>query len=104
MLKEIETHREQLAGLCRRYGVKRLELFGSPACGTDFQPGRSDIDFLIDFNEAQQPLFDEYLALQDDLSELLGHRVELAGRAPLLNSRNFIRRNSILRDLEPVYG
>jgi len=31
MLKEIESHREQIAGLCRRYGVKRLELFGSAA-------------------------------------------------------------------------
>ena len=31
MLKEIETHREQIAELCRRYGVKRLELFGSAA-------------------------------------------------------------------------
>ena len=39
MLKEIETHRGQIAGLCRRYGVKRLELFGSAARGTDFEPG-----------------------------------------------------------------
>ena len=104
MLKEIETHRDQIADLCRRYGVKRLELFGSAARGTDFEPGRSDIDFLVDFNESQQPLFDEYFELQDELSELLGHRVELAGRAPLLNSRNYFRRNSILRDLDPVYG
>ncbi len=28
MRKEIETHRDQIAELCRRYGVKRLELFG----------------------------------------------------------------------------
>ena len=31
LLQEIETHREQIAELCRRYGVKRLELFGSAA-------------------------------------------------------------------------
>ena len=31
MLKEIETHRAQLADFCRRYGVKELELFGSAA-------------------------------------------------------------------------
>ena len=36
MLKEIETHREQIAELCRRYGVKRLELFGSAARGKTF--------------------------------------------------------------------
>jgi len=51
MLKEIETHREQIAELCRRYGVKRLELFGSATRGSDFDPERSDIDFLIEFNE-----------------------------------------------------
>ena len=33
MSEEIETHREQIAGLCRRYGVKRLQLFGSAARG-----------------------------------------------------------------------
>lgn len=31
LLKEIETHRKQIADLCRHYGVKRLELFGSAA-------------------------------------------------------------------------
>ena len=41
MLKEIKTHREQIAELCRRYGVKRLELFGSATRGLDFEPGPS---------------------------------------------------------------
>ena len=97
MLKEIETHRDQIADLCRRYGVKRLELFGSAARGSDFEPGRSDIDFLVDFNEGQQPLFDEYFELQDELSELLGHRCRTGGAPPLLNSRNYFRRNSASR-------
>jgi len=104
MLKEIEDHREQIAELCRRYGVHRLEIFGSAARGEEFEPGRSDIDFLIEFNEGQYPSFDEYFALQGELSKLLGHRVELAARDPVLNSRNYFRRNSILRDLEIAYG
>ena len=104
MLKEIEDHREQIAELCRRYGVRRLEIFGSAARGEDFEPGRSDIDFLIDFSEGQVQKLDKYLDLQEELSELLAHKVELAGRKAILNSRNYIRRNSILRDLETVYG
>ena len=85
MLKEIETHREQIADLCRRYGVKRLELFGSAARGTDIEPGRSDVDFLIEFNEGQQPLFDEYFELQDELKSLLGHEVDLVAPSILRN-------------------
>ena len=104
MIREIEDHREQVAELCQRYGVRRLEIFGSAARSEDFDPGRSDIDFLIDFNEGQIPKLDRYLGLQDELSELLAHKVELAGRKAILNSRNHIRRNSILRDLETVYG
>jgi hypothetical protein len=46
MLKLIEEHRVEIAGLCRKHGVKRLELFGSAARG-DFDPGRSDVDFFF---------------------------------------------------------
>ena len=104
MLKEIEDHRKQIAELCRRYGVKRLELFGSAARGEDFDPVRSDIDFLVEFSEEQAPSLNDYLALQEALGELLGRPVELMGRNTLERSRNYIRRRSILRDAQPVYG
>jgi predicted nucleotidyltransferase len=64
MLKEIETHRTQIAELCRRYGVKRLELFGSAARGEDFEPGRSDIDFLADFIDEKPPTLADLLDLE----------------------------------------
>lgn len=31
MIPLIESHRESVAALCRRYSVRRLELFGSAA-------------------------------------------------------------------------
>jgi hypothetical protein len=37
-------HRETLGGLCHRYGVLRLEVFGSAARGADFDPAESDED------------------------------------------------------------
>ncbi|HZU89290.1 MAG TPA: nucleotidyltransferase domain-containing protein [Stellaceae bacterium] len=36
--------------MCRRFGVRRLDLFGSAAIGR-FDPARSDLDFLVAFEE-----------------------------------------------------
>lgn len=48
MSPSIEEHRPELAYLCRRYRVLSLSLFGS-AARDDFDPERSDYDFLVDF-------------------------------------------------------
>ena len=49
MIGQIKFHREELQALCRRFHVRRLDLFGSAARG-DFDPVRSDIDFLVEFD------------------------------------------------------
>ena len=41
----VASKRETLAELCRRFHVRRLEVFGSAARGDDFDPDRSDADF-----------------------------------------------------------
>ena len=48
MIAEVGSRRMELADLCRRFGVRRLDLFGSAARG-DFDPERSDLDFLVEF-------------------------------------------------------
>ncbi len=50
MHNAIADKREELAALCRRYDVVRLEVFGSAARGTDFDPATSDADFLVEFD------------------------------------------------------
>jgi uncharacterized protein len=50
MVKAIEEHQAQLQELCRRFGVRRLEVFGSAAGEEGFDPDRSDIDFLVEFD------------------------------------------------------
>ncbi len=45
----ISDKKGEVAELCRRYGVARLEVFGSAARGTDFGPRSSDADFLAEF-------------------------------------------------------
>jgi Nucleotidyltransferase domain len=46
---EIKEKRDALAALCRRYGVARLEVFGSAARDAEFDASRSDVDFLVTF-------------------------------------------------------
>ena len=96
----------EIAAICRRYAVRRLDLFGSAARGTDFDPDRSDADFLVEFENDKgtaSPL-QRHLDLEQDLAQLLERPVDLVERHALENSRNYIRRRSILRNLESVYG
>ena len=48
----ISEKREELVALCRRYDVLRLEVFGSAAHGTDFDPLHSDADFRVEFRRS----------------------------------------------------
>ena len=48
MLPILTAQRETMNNLCRRFGVERLEVFGS-AAGADFDPDHSDLDFLVRF-------------------------------------------------------
>ena len=49
----ISQHAQQLAEICRRHHVKRLERFGS-AVSDNFNPNTSDIDFLVDYRPFHQ--------------------------------------------------
>src|SRR5229473_5914747 len=49
----IESRRSELEQFCKRFRVKRLDLFGSAATG-DFKSEASDLDFLVEFNRCAQ--------------------------------------------------
>jgi uncharacterized protein len=78
MIDEIELHREELRALCRRFHVRRLDLFGSAARG-EFDPERSDIDFLVEFDREHPGAlaFETYFGLKEALEALLGRPVDL---------------------------
>ena len=60
--------KEEIAGICRRHRVLRLEVFGSTARGADFDPERSDVDFLVEFEPPTLPgLFRRRMGLVRDL-------------------------------------
>lgn len=96
--KGIEIPIETLAGLCQRYQVKELSLFGSVARG-EMRPD-SDIDLLVEFlPHASVDLFD-FGHLEEELAALFGRRVDLVSR------RGMSPRIApyILQDARPVYA
>ena len=71
----LEPYRQQIEALCRRFYVRRLEVFGS-ALRDDFNPARSDVDFLVQFDASPDiNLFEAYFDLRQQLCELLGRPV-----------------------------
>ncbi|MGA2501303.1 MAG: nucleotidyltransferase domain-containing protein [Tepidisphaeraceae bacterium] len=76
MIPLVGKHRDEIAELCRKYGVRKLELFGSAAQG-NFNEAMSDVDFFYEFDSDPVRLADRFFGLMEDLEELLGHKVDL---------------------------
>jgi predicted nucleotidyltransferase len=96
---KLRIPKKEIAALCRKYGVKKLSLFGSAARG-EMNP-QSDVDLMIEFDPASKTSLWDYPAMQDDFSALFDHRkVEFASPEIL---RNPFRRKTILPDLKTLY-
>jgi predicted nucleotidyltransferase len=77
MIDQIRRARSELAAICLRHNVRRLDLFGS-AVGSDFDPATSDLDFLVEFGPFPKGGYSEhYFGLIEDLKALFGHPVDL---------------------------
>jgi len=81
MIEQIRRARSELAAICLRHNVRRLDLFGS-AVGTDFDPATSDLDFLVEFGSFPKGGYSEhYFGLIEDLKTLFGRPVDVLARA-----------------------
>ena len=91
----------ELAELCRRFHVRRLDLFGSAAEGA-FDPARSDLDFIVEF-EPGTPLraLDAYFGLKEAIEALLGRPVDLVMAGAVANP---YLRASIERSRRTLYA
>jgi len=86
----------RIAGFCRKHHIRRLAFFGSVVRG-DFRPG-SDIDVLVEFEPEHIPGL-AFFAMQEELSEILGQRVDL-------NTAQFLSphfRTQVEREAETQY-
>ena len=94
-----ELDRKALAAICRKYGLKKMSLFGSAARG-EMRPD-SDVDLLVEFKRSSKTTYFDFARLQDELSPLFGKReIHIAGPEILENP---YRRKAILPDLRTLY-
>lgn len=85
MIEELARHRADLVATCRRFGVVRLDVFGSAAHG-DFDRTTSDVDFLVEIEPPDgMSRFEAYFGLKEALEALLGHPVDLVAPSALEN-------------------
>jgi len=75
---------DKIAEFCRRHHIRKLALFGS-VLRDDFRPD-SDVDVLVEFEPDHIPGL-AFFSMEDQLSQLLGHRVDL--NTPKFLSRYF---------------
>jgi hypothetical protein len=81
----IADKQDELAQLCRRFEVERLDLFGS-ATGDDFDPARSDLDFLVCFRPCPPAEhYERYFGLLEALQALFNRRIDLIESDALRN-------------------
>ncbi len=85
MEPELVDKQAEMAALCRRFGVSRLEVFGSAAVG-GFDPASSDYDFIASFSaRSGVSMARRFLGFSDALEALLGRKVDLMTDRPIEN-------------------
>ena len=73
----IEQNKAAIQQLCRQYGVKQFELFGSAVAGC-FDEKTSDLDFLVEFLPTDPAGHaHSYLNLLVALEDLFGRKIDL---------------------------
>jgi len=81
----IEEKRPQLERICRRRHVRRIDLFGS-AAGSGFDPVKSDLDFVVAFQELRLDQYaDAYFGLLEDLEAVFQRPVDLVVDSAIQN-------------------
>ena len=95
-METLDVDRVRLDALCRRFGIARLDVFGSVARGED-GPG-SDVDLLYELAQGRA-LGWEIEDLSQDLADLFGRPVDLVSRKAL----HPLIRDQVLADVEPLY-
>jgi len=95
----ISVPHEKVAEFCRKWNIKRLAFFGS-VIRSDFDPRRSDVDVLVEFDEDSDPGWEVYGTIPNELAQVLGVReVDLVE----FDSLNRWIRNDVLAEAVDEY-
>ena len=96
----IELPMDRIAEFCRRNRIRRLALYGS-VLRDDFTP-ESDVDVLVEFEPGARVGL-AFFGMEDELSNILGRRVDMSTFEGVEGSRNWLLRAEILDTAEVVY-
>ena len=82
-IDELRSRRDEILSIAAHHGARNIRVFGSVARGED--RADSDVDFLVEVERGRSLL--DVIALEQELEELLGRRVEVltvGGLSPYL--------------------
>ena len=101
IIPDVVEHAVDLARLCRRYRVLRLDLFGSASSSGHYEPEESDLDFLVEFQPLPAGAYaDTYFGLLEALEQLFERPVDLVVASTI---KNPYFRQSVEATRTPVY-
>jgi predicted nucleotidyltransferase len=96
--QQVHLDRSVLARFCQSHHIRRLALFGSQLKGT--AGPESDVDLLVEFDPAHMPGLLAVAAMELELSDIVGRKVELRTARDL--SKHF--RDEVVRTAEVRYA
>jgi predicted nucleotidyltransferase len=102
MNAHIHIPRSQIDSFCHRWQVSELALFGS-VVREDFGPD-SDVDVLIQFQPQARHTLLDMARMEEELRQIFGRDVDPVERSAVEQSRNFIRRKTVLQSAESIHA
>lgn len=84
MIDLITAHYQPIKALCRAYGIRKLEVFGS-ATTDAFDPATSDIDFIVDLGGYEPGVTRRFQRVGEAQEALLGRPVDLITEEQIQN-------------------
>ena len=92
---------DALTEFCQKWKINKLGAFGS-VLREDFQ-SESDLDFLVAFSQDADWSVLDHVAMQQELEQLSGRKVDLVTEKALNRSNNWIRQKEIRETVNQVY-
>ncbi|MGB4117009.1 MAG: nucleotidyltransferase domain-containing protein [Polaromonas sp.] len=94
----IQRQLNAIGQVCAKYGIAKLEVFGSAARSSDFSEKSSDADFLVEFLPSTQPGLDEFFGAKAELEIILKRDIDLV-QAKAVNNPYVLASINLSREL-----
>ena len=110
MQPNIAEKRNQIAAICRKYDVRRMDVYDASDVGFGHPEGAPPIEigFLVTFNGDAEPFeqFGQTLKMEEELNALLQTGVDVADHVVMNPEWEENRRfqETVENRLEPIYG